>query len=50
MGVTSDLEVNGLSEDFHANAITHKAIDLLSPKPQIHYQYVSYKGKKLYVI
>lgn len=50
LGVTSDLEVNGLSEDFHANAITHKAIDLLSPKPQIHYQYVSYKGKKLYVI
>lgn len=50
LGVASDLEVNGLSEDFHANAITHKAIDLLSPKPQIHYQYVSYKGKKLYVI
>lgn len=50
LGVTSDLEVNGLSEDFHANAITHKAIDLLSPKPQIHYQYVSYQGKKLYVI
>nr|WP_288210094.1 ATP-binding protein [uncultured Dysgonomonas sp.] len=50
LGVTSNLEVNGLSEDFHANAITHKAIDLLSPKPQIHYQYVSYEGKKLYVI
>lgn len=50
LGVTSNLEVNGLSEDFHANAITHKAIDLLSPKPQIHYQYVSYKDKKLYVI
>lgn len=50
LGVTSVLEINGLSEDFHANAITHKAIDLLSPKPQIHYQYVAYKGKRLYVI
>jgi hypothetical protein len=50
LGVTNKLEVNGLSEDFHANTITHKAIDLLSRKPQIHYQYVSYQGKKLYVI
>jgi hypothetical protein len=50
LGVTSKLEVNGLSEDFYANTITHKAIDLLSHKPQIHYQYVSYQGKTLYVI
>lgn len=50
LGVTNKLEVNGLSEDFHANTITHKAIDLLSRKPEIHYQYVSYQGKKLYVI
>lgn len=50
LGVTNELEINGLSEDFHANAITHKAIDILSPKPQIHYQYVSYQGKKLYII
>ena len=50
LGVSDDLEINGLSEDFHANAITHKALDLLSPQPQIHYQYVEYNGKKLYII
>lgn len=43
-------EVIGLSEDFHANTITHKALDLLSPLPKIHYQYVMYKGKKIYAI
>lgn len=50
LGVSEDLEVNGLSEDFHANTITHRALDLLSPQPQVHYQYVVYNGKKLYVI
>jgi predicted HTH transcriptional regulator len=50
LGVSDNLEVNGLSEDFHANTITHKALDLLSPQPQVHYQYVVYDGKKLYVI
>ena len=50
LGVSDNLEINGLSEDFHANAITHKALDLLSPQPKVHYQYVSYKGKKIYVI
>jgi Putative DNA-binding domain len=54
LGVSEDLrgniEINGLSEDFHANTITHKALDLLSPQPQIHYQYVVYNNKKLYVI
>jgi len=44
------IEVNGLSEDFHANSITHKALDLLTPQPLIHYQYVVYSGKKLYAI
>lgn len=50
LGITDNFEVNGLSEDFHANTITHKALDLLSPQPQIRYQYVAYKGKKLYAI
>jgi hypothetical protein len=44
------IEINGLSEDFHANTITHKALDLLTPLPVIHYQYVVYNAKKLYVI
>lgn len=50
LGVSDNLEINGLSEDFHANAITHKALDLLSPQPQVYYQYVAYEGKKLYAI
>jgi Putative DNA-binding domain len=50
LGITEDLEINGLSEDFHANAIIHKALDLLSPQPQVYYQYVEYKNKKLYAI
>ena len=50
LGVMDNLEVNGLSGDFHANAITHKAIDMLSPQPTIHYQYVLYQNKKLYAV
>jgi Putative DNA-binding domain len=50
LGVSDDLKINGLSEDFHANEITHKAIDLLSSQPQVFYQYVTHMGKKLYVI
>lgn len=50
LGVSDNFEINGLSEDFHANTITHKALDLLSPQPIVHYQYVAFKSKKLYVI
>jgi Putative DNA-binding domain len=50
LGVSDNLEINGLSEDFHANAITHKALDLLTPQPQVYYQYVTYNEKKLYAI
>lgn len=44
------LKVSGLSEDFRATSITHKAIDLLSPKPMVDYGYVEYGGKKLFAI
>nr|WP_319401830.1 ATP-binding protein [uncultured Carboxylicivirga sp.] len=50
LGVSENKEVNGLSEDFRANSITHKALDILSPVPDVHYQYVTYQGKRLYVI
>lgn len=50
LGITDDSKITGLSEDFHANAITHKALDLLSPQPKVAYQYVSYDNKKLYAI
>lgn len=44
------LKVSGLSEDFRATSITHKAIDLLSPKPTVDYGYVQHNGKKLFAI
>lgn len=44
------LKVEGLSEDFRATSITHKAIDFLVPKPVIDYGYVQYNGKKLFAI
>jgi len=44
------LKVSGLSEDFRATSITHKAIDLLSPKPIVNYGYVEHDGKKLFAI
>jgi len=44
------IDIIGLSEDFHANTITHKAIDLLSPLPKVYYQYVINNGKKIFVI
>ena len=50
LGVSDNKEINGLSEDFRANSIMHKALDLLSPKPDVHYQYIVHQGKKLYVI
>lgn len=45
-----EINITGLSEDFHANGVTHKAIDLLSPKPNIKYEYISFNDKRLYVI
>lgn len=42
--------ITGLSEDFHANGVTHKAIDLLAPKPSIKYDYITYEGKRLYIV
>jgi hypothetical protein len=53
LGITETpkgLEIIGLSEDFHASPITHKAIDLLTPKPTVDYGYVTYDNKKIYAI
>jgi hypothetical protein len=44
------ITVTGLSEDFHANSVTHKALDLLYPRPVISYDHISYGGKRLYLI
>lgn len=43
-------EAIGLSEDFQANSIVHKAIDLLNPKPSIEYYYSKHGSKRIYVI
>ncbi|CDS91623.1 putative transcriptional regulator [Sphingobacterium sp. PM2-P1-29] len=45
-----EITIAGLSEDFHANSVTHKAIDLLLPKPIVKYEYITHKSKRLYVI
>ena len=42
--------LKGLSGDFRANEITHRALDLLTPRPIIDYGYVIIDGKKLFVI
>lgn len=44
------VKITGLSEDFHANGVTHKALDLLIPKPEVRYEYITQEGKRLYVI
>jgi hypothetical protein len=53
LGIAQDdgaLRFNGLSDEFHAVPITHKAVDLLSPRPIVNYQYVLRQGKRLFVI
>ncbi|UPT69028.1 MAG: ATP-binding protein [Sphingobacteriales bacterium JAD_PAG50586_3] len=47
---TGKVVAHGLSEDFHANSVTHKAIDMISPRPEVAYQYITFEGKRLYVI
>ena len=42
--------INGLSDEFRAVQITTKAIDLLSPTPVVHADYVIHDGKQLFVI
>lgn len=42
--------IKGLSGDFRANEITHKALDLLTPRPVSDFGYVVIEGKRLFVI
>lgn len=44
------IDIKGLSDDFHATSITHKALDLCNPQPTVSYQYFNHEGKKLYGI
>ncbi|MAC96750.1 MAG: transcriptional regulator [Flavobacteriales bacterium] len=44
------IEVVGLSEDFNATGIVDKAINIMSPKPEVVHKYIAHNGKRLYVI
>ena len=44
------ININGLSPDFRATSVTHKAIDLLQPKPEVQFDYISHSGKRLFAI
>lgn len=44
------IAIHGLSDEFRAVQITAKAIDLLSPRPVVHSDYVVHDGKQLFVI
>jgi hypothetical protein len=46
----SSIEVRGLSNDFKVTSVVHKALDMLSPKPEIANQYFTYQDKELYGI
>lgn len=53
LGVAEDrgrLLVNGLSDEFRAAEITRKAIDLLSPRPSVVFDYVVHQAKRLFII
>lgn len=50
LGITDNLDIVGLSSDFHANSIVNKAVELLKPKPLVQHQYIGYQNKNLYVI
>ena len=45
-----DLNIHGLSNEFYAVDVVHKAIDLLTPSPNVIFQYISFKGVSLFVI
>lgn len=50
LGISDNLDIVGLSSDFHANTIVNKAVELLEPKPLVQHQHVGYQNKNLYVI
>jgi hypothetical protein len=48
--LNGNISITGLSEDFHAQAILSKALELLSPTPITEHKYAQHAGKKLFVI
>lgn len=50
LGVLDDGTPKGLSGDFFAMETVHKAIDLLTPRPIVNYEYIDLGDKRLFVI
>ncbi|MDD2949246.1 MAG: ATP-binding protein [Sulfuricurvum sp.] len=50
LGVLDNGTPKGLSGDFFATETVHKAIDLLTPRPIVNYEYVDLSAKRLFVI
>lgn len=50
LGVLDDGTPKGLSGDFFVTETVHKAIDLLTPRPIVNYEYVYVHGKRLFAI
>ncbi len=49
LGVLDDGTPKGLSRDFFATETVHKAIDLLTPRPMVKYEYVDLNAKRLFL-
>lgn len=47
---TKGYEITGLTSDFNVSAITNKALDLLSPRPQINYGFYNLNGQQIFII
>jgi hypothetical protein len=43
-------EIKGISEDFMADSVTHRAVQLLTPKPVVNAAYLNHAGISLFVI
>lgn len=50
LGILNKKNITGLSGDFFATETVHKAIDLLTPRPIVNYEYVDVDSKRLFVI
>lgn len=53
LGVVDDgktITISGLSDEFRAVQITHKAVDLLTPTPAVSHGYIAHLDKQLFVI
>jgi len=43
-------EIKGISEDFMADAVTHRAVQLITPTPSVSASYLNHAGTRLFVI